>query len=191
MTTAMLSAALAIVALMLVTWVDQPDRSPTPPSSTSSGDSGSWSSPGSVRLTVDDGLDARQWLLVAMTTIWGLRLAGYLVLAQPRARRGLPLSRRCASTTARRFRWISLGTVFGLQGVLMFVVSLPGAARPGRRHARHRRDRDRRHRRVADRAVLRSRRRRPTRQVQGRPGERRQGDGPGPVEVHPPPELLR
>jgi hypothetical protein len=30
-----------------------------------------------VRLTVD-GLDARQNLLVAMTTVWGLRLAGYL-----------------------------------------------------------------------------------------------------------------
>ena len=31
-----------------------------------------------VRLRVDDGLAARQNLLVLMTTVWGLRLAGYL-----------------------------------------------------------------------------------------------------------------
>ena len=31
-----------------------------------------------MRLRVDDGLAARQNLLVAMTTVWGLRLAGYL-----------------------------------------------------------------------------------------------------------------
>ncbi len=71
-----------------------------------------------------DGLDARQWLLVAMTTIWGLRLGLYL--AWRNHGKGEDFRYR-----AMRKRWgprfwlISLGTVFGLQGVLMWIVSLP------------------------------------------------------------------
>lgn len=77
-----------------------------------------------VRLTVDDGLDARQWLLVAMTSVWGLRLAGYL------AWRNLGHGEDYRYRAMRkhhgpRFPVISLYTVFGLQGALMFVVSLP------------------------------------------------------------------
>jgi len=76
-----------------------------------------------VRLTVE-GDTARQNLLVALVTLWGLRLALYL------AKRNLGhgedfryvLMRRKHGT---RFPWVSLYTVFGLQGALMFVVSLP------------------------------------------------------------------
>jgi steroid 5-alpha reductase family enzyme len=77
-----------------------------------------------VRLRVDDGLAARQNLLVAMTTIWGLRLAGYLFWRN----HGKPEDYRYRAMRKHygaRFPIISLGTVFGLQGVLMFVVSLP------------------------------------------------------------------
>jgi steroid 5-alpha reductase family enzyme len=76
-----------------------------------------------VNLTTD-GLDARQWVLTAMTTIWGLRLGLYL--AWRNHGKGEDFRYR-----AMRKRWgprfwlISLGTVFGLQGVLMWIVSLP------------------------------------------------------------------
>ena len=76
-----------------------------------------------MRFTVDDGLDARQWLLVVMTTVWGLRLAGYL------AWRNLGHGEDYRYRAMRkhwgpRFPIISLLTVFTLQGALMFVVSL-------------------------------------------------------------------
>jgi steroid 5-alpha reductase family enzyme len=76
-----------------------------------------------VNLTAD-GLDARQWVLTLMTTIWGLRLCLYL--AWRNHGKGEDFRYR-----AMRKRWgprfwlISLGTVFGLQGVLMWIVSLP------------------------------------------------------------------
>ncbi|MDO9174934.1 MAG: DUF1295 domain-containing protein [Actinomycetota bacterium] len=76
-----------------------------------------------VRLRVD-GLDARQNLLVAMTTVWGLRLAGYLFWRN----HGTPEDYRYRAMRKHwgpRFPIISLATVFGLQGVLMFLVSLP------------------------------------------------------------------
>ncbi len=76
-----------------------------------------------VRLRVD-GLPARQNLLVAMATVWGLRLAGYLLWRN----HGKGEDYRYRAMRKRwgpRFPLVSLGTVFGLQGVLMFVVSLP------------------------------------------------------------------
>jgi steroid 5-alpha reductase family enzyme len=76
-----------------------------------------------VRLRVD-GLDARQTLLVAMTTIWGLRLATHLFIrnhGQPEDYRYRAMRKHWGP----RFPIISLVTVFGLQGVLMFLVSLP------------------------------------------------------------------
>jgi steroid 5-alpha reductase family enzyme len=67
---------------------------------------------------------AGNWLLVAMTTVWGLRLASYL------ARRNLGKGEDFRYKAMRRkhgerFAIVSLYSVFGLQGVLMFVVSLP------------------------------------------------------------------
>jgi steroid 5-alpha reductase family enzyme len=76
-----------------------------------------------VRFSVD-GDDARQWLLVAMTTVWGLRLAGYLAWRK----HGEPEDFRYQDMRAHigaRFWWVSLFTVFLLQGALMWVVSLP------------------------------------------------------------------
>ena len=64
------------------------------------------------------------WLLLVMVTIWGLRLAGYL------ARRNLGKGedfryRAMRRKHGERFAIVSLYSVFGLQGALMFVVSLP------------------------------------------------------------------
>jgi steroid 5-alpha reductase family enzyme len=76
-----------------------------------------------MRVTVD-GNDARQWLLVAMVSIWGLRLSGYLFWRN----RGKDEDFRYQAMRARhgaRFGLVSLVTVFALQGVVMWVVSLP------------------------------------------------------------------
>lgn len=71
-----------------------------------------------------DGNDARQWVLVAMTTVWGLRLSGYLAWRK----RGAPEDHRYQAMRRHwgdRFPLVSLVTVFALQGALMWAVSLP------------------------------------------------------------------
>jgi steroid 5-alpha reductase family enzyme len=75
-----------------------------------------------VRLQGDTNT-ARQWLLVAMVTLWGLRLAGYLFWRN----HGEPEDYRYRAMRKRwgdRFPLMSLLTVFLLQGVLMWIVSL-------------------------------------------------------------------
>ena len=77
-----------------------------------------------VRLTVE-GNGARQWLLVGMVTVWGLRLSGYLTWrshGQGEDFRYQAMRRHWGP----RFWWVSLGTVFLLQGVLMWSVSIGG-----------------------------------------------------------------
>jgi len=76
-----------------------------------------------VRLTVDGHAD-RQNLLVAMATIWGLRLSGYLFWRN----HGKGEDYRYKSMRKHwgpRFWLISLGTVFAVQATIMFLVSLP------------------------------------------------------------------
>jgi steroid 5-alpha reductase family enzyme len=76
-----------------------------------------------VRLRVD-GLSARQFLLVLMVTIWGLRLAGYLFWRN----HGKPEDyryRAMRKVHGDRFALVSIVTVFLLQGTLMWIVSLP------------------------------------------------------------------
>jgi steroid 5-alpha reductase family enzyme len=77
-----------------------------------------------VVLSVADGNRARQWLLVAMVTVWGLRLSAHLAWRK----HGEPEDFRYQAMRKHwgpRFPLISLVTVFALQGVLMWVVSLP------------------------------------------------------------------
>ncbi|WP_254127027.1 DUF1295 domain-containing protein [Aquihabitans sp. G128] len=71
-----------------------------------------------------DGVGARRVLLLVMVAVWGLRLSGYL------ARRNLGHGEDYRYQAMRkrygeRFGLISLVVVFGLQGVLVWVVSLP------------------------------------------------------------------
>lgn len=76
-----------------------------------------------VRLLVD-GNPARQWLLVALTTIWGVRLAGYIGWRN----HGKGEDYRYKAMRQKygdRFGVVSLVRVFALQGVLMWIVSLP------------------------------------------------------------------
>jgi steroid 5-alpha reductase family enzyme len=77
----------------------------------------------------------RGWLLVILTTVWGLRLSTYLTM------RNLGKGEDFRYQAMRRqhggrFFVVSLGTVFGLQALLMWVISLPlqigiGTSDPG------------------------------------------------------------
>ncbi len=67
---------------------------------------------------------ARQFLLVAVTTIWGLRLGAYLAwrnAGKPEDYRYVEMRRLHGG----RFWIVSLFTVFALQGAVMWTVSLP------------------------------------------------------------------
>ncbi|MFM7964260.1 MAG: DUF1295 domain-containing protein [Actinomycetota bacterium] len=67
---------------------------------------------------------AGNWLLLVMVTVWGLRLAGYL--AKRNLGKGEDFRYRAMRRKhGERFAIVSLYTVFGLQGALMFIVSLP------------------------------------------------------------------
>ena len=73
---------------------------------------------------VADGAEPRRWMLALLTSIWGLRLTGYL------AWRNIGKGEDYRYTEMRdrwgdRFWIVSLGQVFLLQGALMWVVSLP------------------------------------------------------------------
>lgn len=65
-----------------------------------------------------------KWLLPVLTTIWGVRLSGYLAWRN----HGKPEDKRYAkfrSSAGERFWWQSLFTVFLLQGALIWLISLP------------------------------------------------------------------
>lgn len=77
-----------------------------------------------VSFAAAEGAAGRRWLLVALTTVWGLRLAGYLAWRNV----GKGEDFRYQAMRARagsRFWIVSLFQVFGLQGALMWLVSLP------------------------------------------------------------------
>ena len=182
------SAAIVILGLMVGTWVVSLVRRDAGIAAIAWG-AGiglvSWISAG-----VGDGHSGRSDLLVAMVTIWGLRLSAHLWWrnrAGGEDQRYQALRRRAGE----RFAVRSLVTLFLLQGAIMWVVSLPmqlamtpadpdiGALR-GRWCGP-----------LGDRVLLRDRRRRPTRPFPGRSGERGAGDGPRSVARHPASQLLR
>jgi steroid 5-alpha reductase family enzyme len=88
-----------------------------------------------LRHSLETEIDSGPSLLVPvlLATVWGLRLSGYL--AWRNIGKGEDFRYRAMREKhGRRFFRISLGTVFGLQGVLMWIVSLPvqaTVARPG------------------------------------------------------------
>ena len=76
-----------------------------------------------VRVAVD-GDATRQWLLVGMVALWGLRLSTYLTWrnwGHGEDFRYQAMRRHHGA----RFWWVSLITVFAVQGALMWIVALP------------------------------------------------------------------
>ena len=70
-----------------------------------------------------DGHLPRKLLMAALVTVWGLRLAVHIGWRK----RGKGEDRRYRAWRARhgkRFWWVSLFTVFGIQGLLLWVISL-------------------------------------------------------------------
>jgi steroid 5-alpha reductase family enzyme len=66
----------------------------------------------------------RAWLVTALVGIWALRLGGYLAWrgwGEPEDSRYAAMRRH----HGERFVWVSLASVFALQGALMWLVSLP------------------------------------------------------------------
>lgn len=77
-----------------------------------------------VAFLLSDGAASRSLLLVAIVSIWGLRLGGYLLWRN--WGRGEDFRYRAMREQhGPRFPRRSLFTVFGLQGLLMWFVSLP------------------------------------------------------------------
>jgi steroid 5-alpha reductase family enzyme len=123
----MLASAAAIAALMIATWL----------LSLALGDASivdvawglgfvlvAW-----VSFSVGDGAEARRWLVALLTTIWGVRLAGYLAwrnIGKGEDFRYQAMRRRYGA----RFGVVSLFVVFGVQGLAMWTVSLPVQAAP-------------------------------------------------------------
>ncbi len=78
-----------------------------------------------IGFAIGEGEPGRKWLLAILVTVWGLRLSGYLFkrnLGHGEEDYRYQAMRR---KHGDRFPLVSLYTVFGLQGLLMFVVSLP------------------------------------------------------------------
>lgn len=71
----------------------------------------------------------RAWLMAALATVWGLRLSIHLTIrnfGEPEDYRYRQMREKAPKT----FWWQSLVRVFGLQGLLMLIVSLPLVAGP-------------------------------------------------------------
>jgi steroid 5-alpha reductase family enzyme len=74
--------------------------------------------------TIGAGFEPRRLLVAGMVAIWGLRLGFYLLgrnLHEGEDRRYAAMRNYWGAS----FWWVSLGTVFLLQGVLMWIISLP------------------------------------------------------------------
>ena len=81
-------------------------------------------------LATGDGDGSRALLMAVLVTIWGLRLAVHLA-ARKLAHPGEDPRYRAMRDRHEHFGLVSLGLVFGLQGVLALVVSLPLMANAG------------------------------------------------------------
>lgn len=77
-----------------------------------------------IGFAVGDGAPARQWLSAALVSVWALRLGGYLAWRNW-GRGEDPRYVAMRQNHGARFGRVSLYTVFGFQGLIMWVVSLP------------------------------------------------------------------
>jgi len=68
--------------------------------------------------------DARHWILLALVTVWGLRLALYLLWRNWGADEDLRYQTMRAGRGAS-FWWMSLVTIFFLQGMLIWIIAAP------------------------------------------------------------------
>jgi steroid 5-alpha reductase family enzyme len=79
---------------------------------------------GWIAFALGDGTPARRWLVCGAVTVWGLRLAIHLAWRN-HGQGEDPRYRRMRERHGDAFGRVSLVTVFGLQGLLVWFVSLP------------------------------------------------------------------
>jgi steroid 5-alpha reductase family enzyme len=87
-----------------------------------------------IAVAAGDGDGTRRVLVALLTTVWGLRLAGYIGRRKLRHPGEDPRYGEWRQRHGERFWIVSLVTVFALQGALVWVVSLPlqaAATQPG------------------------------------------------------------
>jgi steroid 5-alpha reductase family enzyme len=77
-----------------------------------------------VTFAIAEGYPPRKLLMTALTAIWGLRLAGYIGWRNHRKGEDFRYQ-AMRKRFGNRFPLASLFIVFGLQGVLMWIISLP------------------------------------------------------------------
>ena len=77
-----------------------------------------------VSYAVADGYHPRKVLIVALAALWGLRLAAYIYWRN-KGRGEDYRYRAMRARQGKRFSIVSLYTVFGLQGLLMWIISFP------------------------------------------------------------------
>lgn len=77
-----------------------------------------------VSCVTADGFQARKTLITALTAVWGVRLAIHIFLRN-RGKGEDFRYRAMRARHAKRFPVVSLYSVFGLQGLLMWIISLP------------------------------------------------------------------
>lgn len=68
--------------------------------------------------------DARHWVLLALVTAWGLRLALYLLWRNWGADED-PRYQTMRASRGESFWWMSLVTIFFLQGILIWIIAAP------------------------------------------------------------------
>jgi steroid 5-alpha reductase family enzyme len=120
--TALLTAGVAVVTLMVLTWLLSLAKRNASIVDIAWG-LGFVIVAWSIRMRLPHP-DVRSAVLVGMTTIWGLRLAGYLYLRNHGKGEDFRY-RAMRKKYGSRFAFVSLGTVFAVQGLLMWIVSLP------------------------------------------------------------------
>ncbi len=118
----LLASAVAIVVLMVVTWLVSLVM--TDASIVDIIWGAGFVVVAATSAVVGDGFSDRRYLLLSLVAVWGLRLSGYLAwrnLGHGEDYRYGAMRKKFGSS----FWWISFFQVFLLQGVLMWVVSLP------------------------------------------------------------------
>jgi len=72
-----------------------------------------------------EGLEPRKLILMIMVTIWGLRLSGYLTWRNAGKGEDFRYKQFRKNYGEKRYWWISFFQTFLLQGVLMWLISVP------------------------------------------------------------------
>lgn len=79
---------------------------------------------GWLYLLAAESLTVRSWLVVGLVTLWGLRLSIHISVRNHGAGEDYRY-RKMRESHGPRFWWISLFTIFLLQGVILWIVSFP------------------------------------------------------------------